>query len=82
MTLASLRKKVQSHIERADEAQLLTILRIVERGNELPQLPYDDEFRDELARRVSDLKSGRTKAISAEESKARLNKMLNAAIGK
>lgn len=82
MTLAALRKMVHSQVDKADEAQLLTMLSVVEQDNELPQLPYDDELRDELARRVADLKSGRTKAISAAEGHARLNRMIAEAKGK
>jgi len=80
MNTATLRQKLHDRIDRADRTELLSLLKIVEDDGGGSTIP--EEFLPELERRLADLKSGRTKAISWEESKARLNKMLTEAKGK
>ncbi len=80
MNTATLRQKLHDRIDRADRKELLSLLKIVEDDGGQSSIP--GEFLPELERRVTDLKSGRTKAISWEESKARLDKMLADTKGK
>jgi putative addiction module component (TIGR02574 family) len=74
MNTATLRQKLHDRIDRAGRTELLSLLKIVEDDGGRSSIP--EEFLPELERRLADLKSGRTKAISLEESKARLDKML------
>lgn len=72
MTLASLRKMVHSQVDKADEAQLLAMLRVVEGGLQGgSSLPDDAEFLAELERRVADYESGKSELITLEESQRR-----------
>jgi hypothetical protein len=80
MDTASLRQKLHDRIERADRTELLSLLKIVEDDGGRSSIP--EEFLPELERRLADLKSGRTKTVSAEESKTRLDKMLADAKGR
>jgi len=78
MDTATLRQRLHGHIDRADHSKLLSLLKVAEDDS----IGYDDDLLAELKQRVDDYRSGKTKPISAQESKARLAKLLADAKGK
>jgi len=80
MDIATLRQRLHGHIDRADRKKLLNALHVLEEDAQ-ESLGYDEELMAELKKRVDDYRSGKTVPLTAEESKARIDKMLAAAKG-
>ena len=81
MNTASLRQRLHGYIDRADHQKLLTVLRVLE--EDAPEsLGYEEELMAEMKQRAEDYRSGKTIPLTAQESRARLDKMLAEAKGR
>lgn len=79
MTLAALRQMVHSKVDRADEAQLLTMLSVVEEVADRTSLADDDAFKAELERRWEGYLKGEEEPLTMEECEQRARAILNRA---
>lgn len=76
MTTTSIRQKLHSYLELADDKKVKAMYTILEEDIEDLTIEYPDELKNELDKRLEDLKSGKSKSISAKESKKRINKIM------
>ena len=76
MDTASIRKKLHSYLEVADDKKVKAIYDIMENEIEASALKYTDEIKEDLDNRYAEYKSDTTKAVTAQESKERINKIL------
>lgn len=74
MDTATLRQRLHSYVDGADHGTLLTLLHLMEDTDNYP-FYHEDIAMAELKKRAEDYHSGKTKPISAEESKARLEQI-------
>ena len=72
-----LRRQLHNYLEIADDKKIEVIYTIMktEISESLP--PYSAELKDELQQRASNYKNGKAKTVSAEESKERIQAILN-----
>lgn len=77
MTTTSKRQRLHNYLELANERKIEAIYTILEEEIEESAVEYSDELKRELDKRYNDLKSGKAKRISAEESKRRIEKIIN-----
>ncbi len=82
MSTATLRQKLHSYLEIADDKKVKAIYAIMENDIEESAMEYSDEIKKELDHRYADYKSGKAKMITASESRKRVQKILKAASGK
>lgn len=78
MSTAAIRQKLHNYLEIADDKKIKAIYTMMENEIEENELVYTTELKDELDKRYDDYKSGKAKMITAEESKKRIQKILNA----
>jgi putative addiction module component (TIGR02574 family) len=78
MSIATIRQKLHNYLEVADDKKVKAIYTMMEAEIEENELVYTTELKDELDRRNNDYKSGNAKMLTAEESKKRIQKILNA----
>lgn len=76
MTTLSIRQKLHNYLEIADDKKVKAIYTILEEDIEESSIEYSQELKDELDKRFEDLKSGKAIAISAEESKKRIEEIM------
>jgi putative addiction module component (TIGR02574 family) len=76
MDTAAIRQKLHSYLEVADDKKVKAIYAIMENEIEETAVEYSEEFKKELDNRYTDYKTGKTKTITAEESKKRIQKIL------
>lgn len=76
MTTSSIRQKLHSYLELADDKKVKAMYTILEEDIEDLTIEYPDELKNELDKRLENLKSGKSKSISAKESKKRINKIM------
>jgi hypothetical protein len=74
MDTNTIRQNLHSYVDGANHAELLHLLHLMEDTDE-HALAYEDGDMVELKERVENYRSGKTKPISAEESKARLEQI-------
>ena len=79
MNTSSIRKQLHNYLEVADDKKIKAIYRMMENEVKESALDYTDELKEELDRRSADYKNGKTKFITARESKKRINKLLKPA---
>jgi putative addiction module component (TIGR02574 family) len=79
MDTTSIRQRLHSWLETADEKKLRAIYTMVEDDVERDAVVYTEDYKQELNRRVAAYKDGSEPAITAQESKERINKLLQAA---
>ena len=77
MDASHLRKKLQSYLEVVDVKKLRAIYTIMEVEIEEHFTEYDENLKSELDSRYNSFKNGKTKLITAGESKKRINKLLS-----
>lgn len=76
MTTTSIRQKLHSYLEVADDKKIKAMYIMLEDDIEEFSFEYSDELKNELDKRLEDLKSGKSKTISAEDSKKRIDKII------
>lgn len=76
MTTTSIRQKLHSYLEVADDKKIKAMYIMLEDDIEKFSFEYSDELKNELDKRLEDLKSGKSKTISAEDSKKRIDKII------
>lgn len=79
MSTVSIREKLHSYLEVADDKKVKAIYAIMEHDIEESVLEYSDDMKNELDRRQADYTSGKSKGVSAAESKKRLQQILKSA---
>lgn len=79
MNKATTRQKLHSYLEVADDKKVKAIYAIMENEIEESAVEYTDEFKAELDKRNADYKSGKSKIITAKESKRRIQGILKSA---
>ena len=75
MTTLNIRQKLHNYLEIADDKKVNAIYTILEEDIEGYSIEYSQELKNELDKRFEDLKSGKAIAISAEESKKRIEEI-------
>lgn len=76
MTTTAIRKQLHSYLEVAGDKKVKAIYTMMENEIKESAVEYTDEFKAELDNRYADYKSGKTKMITAEESRKRIKKIL------
>ena len=72
MTIAAIREKLHEYIDIAEEKKLEAIYAMIEEGVlENVDLWEDEDFLNELDRRMEELESGKVKGIPLEEFKSK-----------
>lgn len=79
MTTAAIRQKLHSYLEVANDKKIKAIYTMVEEAIEESEIEYTDEFKAELDRRHAAYEKGSEKAMTAAESKKRIQKLLKSA---
>jgi len=79
MNTSSIRKQLHNYLEVADDKKIKAIYIMMENEVKKSALDYTDGLKEELDRRSADYKNGKTKFITARESKKRINKLLKSA---
>ena len=79
MSTTTIRQKLHSYLEIADDKKVKAIYAIMENDIEESALEYNDEIKKELDSRYAGYKSGKAKMVSAGESRKRVQKILKAA---
>ena len=79
MNTSSIRKQLHNYLEVADDKKIKAIYIMMENEVKESALDYTDELKEELDKRSADYKNGKTKFITARESKKRINKLLKSA---
>lgn len=79
MNTAAIRQKLHSYLEVADAKKVKAIYAIMENEIEESSVAYTDDFKAELGRRYTDYKNGKSKIVTAQESKRRLQRIVKSA---
>ena len=77
MTTLAIKQKLHNYLEVADTKRLKAIYSLLENEIEEKSFAYPDELKNELDNRCNDYQKGKAKIVSAEESKKRIQKILN-----
>ena len=76
MTAATIKRKLHSYLEVADEKKIKAIYTMMEREIEDSLVDYTDELKAILNKRHEQYKNGKVKMITAKESKQRISKLM------
>ena len=76
MDTTAIRQKLHSYLEVANDKKIKAIYTMVEEAIEEAEVEYTAEFKAELDKRYAAYKNGSEKAITAAESKKRIQKLL------
>ncbi len=79
MSTVSIRQKLHSYLEVADDKKVKAIYAIMENEIEKSALEYTDEIKKELDSRYANYKNGKSKMITPEESRKRINMIIKSA---
>jgi putative addiction module component (TIGR02574 family) len=79
MNTTSIRQRLHSYLETANDKKIKAIYTMVEDEIEKTGVEYTDELKEELDRRYAAYENGAEKPISSSESKKRIEKLLQAA---
>lgn len=79
MNTATIKKRLHTYLENADDKKLKAIYTMVEHEISEDSVEYSESFKTELKRRAATYKKNPASAVSAEESKKRIAKILNTA---
>jgi hypothetical protein len=75
-TTNTLREKLHHYIDHVEDKKIKAFYTIVESDIENEGTIYTPEFKAELDQRQEDYKNGKTKLITASESKKRMQKLI------
>lgn len=78
MTTLAIRQQLHNYLEIADDKKVKAIYTMMEDEIKESAVVYTEEFKAELNKRYAGYKSGKTKMVTAEESKKRIQKILRA----
>ena len=73
---STLREKLHYYIDHVEDKKIKAFYTIVESDIENEETIYSPEFKAELDQRQEDYKNGKTKLITAAESKKRIQKLI------
>ena len=76
MTTASIRQRLHSYLEVADDKKIKAFYALMKDEIEGSGIEYTDELKMELDKRYSSYKSGQGKMVNAAQSKKRIKKIL------
>ncbi len=76
MSTVTIRQKLHSYLEIADDKKVKAIYDIMENDIKESAMEYSDEIKKELDKRYADHKNGKAKMITAEESRKRIQKIV------
>lgn len=76
MTTVDIRRQLHNYLEVAGDKKVKAIYTMMEAEIKESAVEYTDEFKAELDRRYDDYKSGKSKMVTAAESKKRIQKIL------
>jgi putative addiction module component (TIGR02574 family) len=76
MNTTAIRQKLHSYLEVANDKKIKAIYTMVEEAIDEAGVEYTEEFKAELDRRYAAYKDGSEKAVTATESKKRIQKLL------
>jgi hypothetical protein len=79
MSTVSIRQKLHSYLEVANDKKVKAIYAIMENEIEETGIEYTAAVKKELEIRIADYKNGKAKIFTAGESKKRVEKILNTA---
>lgn len=79
MSTTTLRQKLHSYLEIADDKKVKAIYAIMENDIEQSAMEYTTEIKNELDNRYADYKDGKAKIVTAEESRKKIQKILKSA---
>ena len=82
MSTATIRQQLQNYLEIADDKKVKALYIMMEDEIKGASIEYGDELKKELDSRYAFYKNGKSKLISATESKRRINKLLSKAKAK
>jgi putative addiction module component (TIGR02574 family) len=75
-TVNILREKLHQYIDHVEDKKIKAFYTIVQADIEEEELVYTNELKAELDKRYNAYKAGKTKMITATESKKRIEKLL------
>lgn len=78
MTTLAIRQQLHNYLEVADDKKIKAIYTMMEAEIKERAIEYTDDFKTELDRRQAAYKRGKSKIITAGESKKRIQKILKA----
>jgi len=78
MTILAIRQQLHNYLEVADDKKIKAFYTMMEAEIKDSAVEYTEQFKAELDKRHADYKSGKTKMITATESKKRIQKILRA----
>jgi putative addiction module component (TIGR02574 family) len=82
MKTVSIRQELHSYLEVADDKKVKAIYASVKKEIQESAVVYSDELKSELDSRYAAYKSGKSKPVTAQQSKRRVAKLLKSARGK
>ncbi len=82
MDTATIRQHLHNYLEVADDKKIKAIYTIIEKDIEENDFEYPEELKNELDKRYSEYKNGRTEIVTSLESKKRIEKIVNTKRGK
>jgi len=79
MSTITLRQKLHSYFEIANDKKVKAIYAIMEKDIEQSAMEYTPEIKKELDNRYTEYKNGKAKIVTAEESRKKIQKILKSA---
>jgi hypothetical protein len=79
MTTTTIRKRLHNFLESANERKIKALYVMVEHEINNNEVEYSEELKVELDRRVDNYNTGKSKPVSAIESKNRIQNILKSA---
>jgi hypothetical protein len=78
MNTAAIRQELHNYLEVAEDKKVKAIYTMMQESIKESAVDYSDEFKAELDGRNESYKNGTAKMITAQESKKRIQKIINA----
>ena len=76
LAVSTIREKLHNYIDHVEDKKLKAFYTIMQADIEEEEYLYTKEVKDMLNERYEDYKSGKSKMVTAEESKKRIQKLL------
>ena len=78
MGTLQIRQRLHNYLEVADDKKIKALYAIMEDNINEASVEYTAEFTKELDKRYADYQAGKQQLVNADESKKRINSLLNA----